>query len=53
MNFVTGLSMSARDHDALLVVTDTFTKAVALLLGRADWTAEQWAAESFRVVFPV
>ena len=30
-------------YDALMTVTDHFTKAVELIPGRSDWTSEQWA----------
>ncbi|KAJ5232494.1 hypothetical protein N7468_005450 [Penicillium chermesinum] len=43
VDIVTGLPTSHDDRDAMMSVTDKFTKRVGYIPGRADWTGEQWA----------
>jgi hypothetical protein len=49
LDFVTGLPLS-NHFNAILIVTDKFSKYVKFVPGREDWTAEQWADAFFDTV---
>lgn len=49
LDFVTGLSES-QTFNALLTVTNKFSKAICLIPGCKNWAAEQWATGYFNTV---
>lgn len=51
LDFVTGLPEDG-DADALLLLTDKFTKIMRAIAGRADWDAGQWADRYVELIYP-
>lgn len=49
VDFVTGLPESA-GFNSLLTVTDKFSKAIRILPGKEDWSAQDWANQLWRLV---
>ena len=51
LDFIVSLPASRNGYDALLTVTDKFTKHITLIPGKTTWTAHQWAIAYFDYVF--
>src|SRR5271165_6375840 len=52
LDFITGLPLSTQGHDAVLVITDKFTKFIRILVGKETWSAKDWAKEYYDKIFP-
>jgi Integrase zinc binding domain/Chromo (CHRromatin Organisation MOdifier) domain len=58
MDFIVGLPPSRRFahgdelFDSVLTITDKFTKAIKLLVGKSTFTAENWATRYWQQVYP-
>lgn len=48
---MTHLLRRAKGNDAVLGITDKFSKAVRLISGKSTWTAAEWADAAFDTIF--
>src|SRR4051794_23056635 len=51
LDFIVALPMSSAESDALLTITDKFSKYVKLIPGKMTFTAKEWATRYFAEVF--
>ena len=51
MDFIVGLLVMDAGNDALLTVTDKFSKYVKLIPGRTNMNAKKWATKYFENIF--
>ena len=51
LDFVVGLPMTNHGMDAILTVTDKFTKAITLIPGKNTWDATDWAIAFYDYVY--
>ncbi|RMZ86659.1 hypothetical protein DV736_g6115, partial [Chaetothyriales sp. CBS 134916] len=51
LDFIVSLPLSRNGYDAILTVTDKFTKFVTLIPGKTTWGAHDWAISYFDYVF--
>jgi hypothetical protein len=52
IDFITGLPLSTQRNDAVLTITDKFTKFIRVLIGKEIWTAQDWAQAYYTHIFP-
>ena len=51
LDFIVALPMSSAENDALLTITDKFSKYVKLIPGKTTFTAKEWATKYFAYMF--
>lgn len=52
LDFIVGLPPSVEGHDAILLITCKTSKFIRGLIGRTDYTAEDWAREYVAHIYP-
>ena len=51
MNFIVSLPTTMNGYDAILTVTDKFSKWITLILGLTTWDAFEWAIMYYNECF--
>ena len=51
LDFIVQLPVTSTEYDAILTVTDAFTKWIRTVPGRTDWDARDWAEAYFEQVY--